>query len=241
MQAALCQKSGKEANPCQPHGWVVWGVDVVKPSEFHKKFFEEKTPEHDKLLGECIHNWRWLTIELGGELFLKSLGEKIPWEANFDIPDKVSYEIEVPCMIGNFIVGYADLLFKIPVVYFMSDEDHRRTVKLYVVVEVKPKLRSITSALRQVKTYKELLDADYGIIATYSKIDGRFREILKNEDVLVATFPYDEEKKEEQRKLPLYEERESKFKQLCRTLNIDTDQALRVLLKIWKERVEGKK
>ena len=224
---------------------------MVKPSEFHKKFFEEKTPEHDMLLKQCIQNWErfiidrvdGVIIERWNEMFLKVLYRKIPKDAGFFIKD-ASHEIEVPCKIDKFIVGYADLLFKIPVRYYEGTYyegiTETKTENIKLVVEVKPKLKSVTSAFRQIKTYKEILRADYGAIATYSEIEKNFIEILENEDITVVTFPYSEEKKEEQRRLPLYEERECKFKQLCRTLNIDTDQALWALLEIWKEKVGSK-
>ena len=112
-------------------------------------------------------------------------------------------ETEKICKSGNFIVGYADVVFtfhfNIKTDLIISESwtwknfsDIRK--KLLVVVECKPVLKSWGGPLRQIKTYMDILrdDSDYltrGIITTFSDVSEEYKKILAAENVFVVTFP----------------------------------------------------
>lgn len=123
---------------------------------------------------------------------------------------KYTFETEVVCRTGyqnNFVVGYADLVFtvsfeKIKNVYKprgeIIDEKYYKELnnirsdlfkQFKVLVEIKPQLKDIGSIIRQVKTYRELLDSkreppiNRTVIVTYSTISDGARQLLNNENI----------------------------------------------------------
>lgn len=119
-------------------------------------------------------------------------------------------EREILCKASNgFIIGYADL-------YFSCHYSPRKNIRVEdgslwknqleafsrdydVVVEAKPEVKDTAAVLRQVKTYMDNLGERgrtiFGVIATYSDIDPEVVDTLNEENVAVAVFEKNNQKK----------------------------------------------
>lgn len=127
------------------------------------------------------------------------------------LPEKISrsYETEVIVRNGNFIVGYADAVIKTshPMRIDATIEDGwawnnygETAIDVDILVEAKPKLSSIGEVIRQLKTYKSLLQrvppssgSGYHIpilpvIVTYTKLDNDAVFYIQNEGIKVVVF-----------------------------------------------------
>lgn len=125
-------------------------------------------------------------------------------------------ETEALVKNGTFIIGYADaiidLAYNINVSYQLDDnwrmDGGSFQPRVRVLVEAKPKITSIGEVIRQIKTYKDIIQqvrtASAGwvsggyeilpvfpVIATYSKLQDDALEYLKNEGITVAVFEED--------------------------------------------------
>jgi hypothetical protein len=105
----------------------------------------------------CPNNWT-------------STKQKIENEVDYSVRCiKHSYETEVLCKNGSFIMGYADMVIKTErVVGIITAVEFNKTTcsiypfynlkeDIYTIVEVKPELNDIGAIIRQLKTYKEIL------------------------------------------------------------------------------------
>lgn len=130
---------------------------------------------------------------------LNPIGEWTKVEPIISVDDPVvTYEAEVICKHGNFIVGYADLLFLVSTVVKRSlklSEDwvwKDILTKKYgerMIVDAKPELTDFGAVLRQIKTYMNVLRVPRGVVVTYSDPPAELIELLKNEAVYVVKFP----------------------------------------------------
>lgn len=114
------------------------------------------------------------------------------------------YETEVICKNRDFIIGYADAVIKTTYegkIDAIIDKDwtwkkfHDYKVEVDILIEAKPMLTSIGEVIRQLKTYKSILERhkEYPIpmvpvITTYSKPEPDAIEYIKNEGIYVVTF-----------------------------------------------------
>lgn len=120
---------------------------------------------------------------------------------------EISKETEVIVRNGAFIIGYADavieLVYKGSVNYQIDGKwtwkafDIDKKVK--ILIEAKPKLTSIGEVIRQLKTYKQIIEhcssyvyKIYPIIVTYTKLDEDAIDYLRNEDISVVVFEHGE-------------------------------------------------
>jgi hypothetical protein len=183
-------------------------------SRFHDEFFKQKGPKHDELVMKCISKdginkildpLKPLTY---CEYFIKNHkeygGAKI---LNID----EDYETEVICKNGNFIIGYADIVYTI---LLQTDINHYSLPHRYqCVIEAKPEMNDVGAVVRQLKTYADILDI-YGneyekskvgendrpyrvrgkiisgnlIIATYDNVSPEVLEYLLHEGIRVVKF-----------------------------------------------------
>ncbi|MFA5458442.1 MAG: hypothetical protein WC261_12510, partial [Synergistaceae bacterium] len=122
-------------------------------------------------------------------------------------------ETEALVKNGTFIIGYADaiidLTYNINVSYQLDDnwrmDGGSFQPRVRVLVEAKPKITSIGEVIRQLKTYKDIIQRVcttttgwisggyemlpvFPVIATYSKLQDDALEYLKNEGITVAVF-----------------------------------------------------
>jgi len=102
-----------------------------------------KTPEHDKLI--CL----LLNEEYMQKIILKEypcmkVEEGDCWFIESEVPIKNEY--------NNFIIGYWDIILTYENKYNIHDD---RSYSAKIFIEVKPKIDSFGSVLRQIKTYKE--------------------------------------------------------------------------------------
>ena len=115
-------------------------------------------------------------------------------------------ETEKICKAKNgFIIGYADLLFKLQLEYIVHLkilEDwiwknfSTYSLSIDIIAECKPELETWGGTLRQVKTYLDILSTDnndptYGLITTFTEVSPKVMEIIEKEDVfLVCLSPF---------------------------------------------------
>ena len=127
----------------------------------------------------------------------------------------ISQKAETEALVknGTFIIGYADaiidLTYNINVSYQLDDiwrmDGGSFQPRVRVLVEAKPKITSIGEVIRQLKTYKDIIQRVcttttgwisggyemlpvFPVIATYSKLQDDALEYLKNEGITVAVF-----------------------------------------------------
>jgi|GEM_PF-5569308 len=130
--------------------------------------------------------------------------------------EMVDIEPEKICKNGNFIIGYADIKSSFSVEYRLDckiDDNwvwkNYSSAKLFVdvVVECKPDLSTWGGPLRQVKTYMDIIRCNnerdlyndrerrsekrivIGLFTTYSVLPEKIKELLKKENIFVATLP----------------------------------------------------
>lgn len=171
-------------------------------SRFHEELYRRKGHKHDQLVIKCVS-------KSGIDAILSIAGRP-------DDIDTMDYETEVLCKKGNFIIGYADILIKISrnriecqkefderfrvltEEYRVPAAEARRSVRNYlqmkdhnyfVLVECKPALEDIGSAIRQLKTYEDAIKGEYDalkkVIATYDTPSEDVIEYLRHEGVSV--------------------------------------------------------
>lgn len=120
---------------------------------------------------------------------------------------EISKETEVIIKNGSFILGYADALINLvykgsvdfeiePKWTWKNAQEINR--KIRILIEAKPKVTSIGEVIRQLKTYRDIIEANdrhsgegnriYSVIVTYSVLNEDELEYLKNENISVVTF-----------------------------------------------------
>lgn len=173
-------------------------------SKFYDEFFAQKGGKHDELVMKCV-----LDVGLNNILNVTNFSEyaeKVALgykEVDRLVKDdgiQTSYETETICKNGNFIIGYADIIItaKSNIIIKRKYDGIIHDVGLntvgMIVVEVKPELNDIGSALRQLKTYEQCIkhqvtyDKFYKAIATYSEVSEDVKEYLLHEGVHVIKF-----------------------------------------------------
>jgi len=116
-----------------------------------------------------------------------------------------TYELEKICTRRDFIVGYADIYYKVLWQAHCSLEIEPGWVwpdfsvdkgNVTVIVECKPELKTFQGVLRQIKTYMSLFEDKHplGVIATYSEVPVSIQQVLRNENVYVLQVPKPNEK-----------------------------------------------
>ena len=111
---------------------------------------------------------------------------------------EVNYEREVICRSNNFIVGYADLIFRVNIYrdykklkFDCPFDKYPKIIKDFttqlsenkLVIEAKPKIKDTAAVLRQIKTYMSLKQIEYGAIVSYSDISQDLIDSLNHENV----------------------------------------------------------
>lgn len=105
-------------------------------------------------------------------------------------------EIEKICKQNGRITGYADVMFSGKIIDYQKIEiepnwiweREENVLSLKIVVDAKPTLSGFGGPLRQLKTYMDCLDAEAGVLATYSTLSDEAIELLRKEAVHVVKF-----------------------------------------------------
>lgn len=141
-------------------------------SRFHDEFFKQKGTEHDKLLITCVSRSGLEKIldrikpVTRCENFIKMGGNYKIWDPvegtrvereNTIINLDEDYETEVICKNGNFIIGYADIVYTVLVTSAEDRDSFCLPHRYQCVIEVKPKFDDAGAILWQLKTYADIL------------------------------------------------------------------------------------
>jgi len=127
-------------------------------SRFHDEFFQQRGIEHDRLILKCLSKEG--QIKILSDIDFQKDGEEAVQLTKHDEPITsllIDYETEVLCKsVSGFIIGYADIVFTLQVRTSESPHDPLTYVKY--IIEVKPKINDFGAVLRQLKTYKSVLE-----------------------------------------------------------------------------------
>lgn len=162
---------------------------IIYTENWNKKceyFVKEKAPPPANKISELEPNGKFIEAPLIVQ----------------DSQKSINCETEVICKTKTgFILGYADILLTVSGHYSiladLSEEtegwqwkDFRSIAwpETRILVEVKPKISEWGSILRQVKTYMDCLNVKLATVATYSELDARAIELLKQERIAVVKF-----------------------------------------------------
>jgi hypothetical protein len=106
----------------------------------------------------------------------------------------LDYETEVICKPKSTF-GFVDIVFtykaKLNRQYRIGSYENWSDYGIFkVIVEVKPELNDLGAAIRQIKTYRQVLNFDiaFMVIVTYSSISKEAIEYLEHEKIRVVRF-----------------------------------------------------
>lgn len=149
-------------------------MTIGNKTRFHQEFFKAETPEHDKLVLDCIKGKK--------EIFSYVIRmNNLPPPVNLE---EIKYHTEEICFNNGFIIGYIDLIFSGLVTH---------AGKVDIIIECKPIFKEFGGVLRQIKTYVQFgkhynADKTYGCVITNHSVTTSEINLFLNEGITLLSL-----------------------------------------------------